>query len=637
MPVAIYSKATTNTIPAGAIYASPSGVSTNAGTADSPKDLASAYTATPAGGTLVLKGSLNSPYRTSLTVGKRINIVTAPGEEPVLSGSRIVPASAFTLESGDVYYYDHTPQYPGVSASYVTPTRPQVANLQQVFVNGTPLTQVNTKAELAPNSFYFNGSRIFIKGSPTGKTIELSVLGNGIVINANGAGTSISGLVLVRYGSVGIQVSGNDVQLNKVNTFYNGFRNVFVASGRNITLLDVGSYYAGCTGVKVAENTPDFKMVGGQIVGCNASGFAVYWDAAGLKMLGQNNGYPFVSRGIRLIKDVLVQDNLAHGIWLDLNCFDTRVCRNTVSGGHAGIIVEVSHNNYVVDNLVFNTTHGIVLQNAKRNTVANNTTVLNNRNIVIKGTGRINDDAEQKAAGYDWKTEDNQVYNNIIDRTRSNSSDALLLEQELENLSTEALSVLRNNAYNRESASRPTNIINFKTEATTYTRYSSLTDVRADFPSFEVGSIGRTAITPHPYFTPGTMSVKADSPTIGAGMAVTGAVADILGVTPGTVVNIGSSIGAEAVEPPPSTSCQSEIEEATQPLMSQINRLNDDLAAANRRIAEFEDQSATIVRLTAERDTAFSQLATANSTISELNTKLTAVKVQLQNTIAYIG
>lgn len=594
----IYVKATTNTIPAGAVYASPTGQSGNAGTAASPKDLLSAYAATPANGTLVLQGTLDKPYREYLNITKKITIIPAPNAEPVISGAVIVPNSSFILESGNIYYRDGlVPTVaPLVNDSAVDPARPFVDNLQQVFINGVALKQVGSKAALVDNSFFINGTRLYVKASIAGKVIEVSNEKQVINIASSANGTRITGIAVVKGCEYGILINCPNVVLTKVTAFYNAYRGIFVQSGSGCKLNDVDALYNGSTGVHVGTNTPDFVYDGGNLIGNNFVGFAGYWGAAGIKVAGQTKGYPFTDFGLREIKNVTF-DNAggypSHGLWLDINVFNFRVHKNIAIGGLAGVIVEACHGNYVVNNLLIGNSNGVLLQNTKRNVVANNTLVLNNRALVVRGTGRLNADAEQRAAGYDWATEANQFYNNIVDRTPSSS---LLIEMVLKtNSSTQAMSVMKNNAYNRESATKPANILNWRNSAGAYSSYDSLTEFRADYPSYESGSIGRTGVTTatsHPFFEAGTMTVKAGSPTIGTGSTVSGVVADILGVADNTKVSMGStlSLGTPTTPEEPPAACSVEIADATAPLFAQINQLNDDLNAANIRIAELEAQ-----------------------------------------------
>ncbi len=632
MPIAIFVQPTNETIPAGAIYASPNGVASNPGTAASPKDLASAYNATPANGTLVLTGSLNTPYRQGLTLSKKISVIAKPGDSPVLSGASIIPNSELTLEAGNIYFKEgFSPSYAPVDTQYADADHPQAVNLQQVFVNGVYFKQVATKGELVDNSFYVSATRLYIKGDITGKTVEVSTKPYGIVVTSTGSGSRVVGIAVTKFGNIGIHLKAT-ATIDRVNTFYNGFRNVFLEAGASIKLLDVGYYYGGSAGCHVNPPTANLLVSGGKMVGNNIAKFAAHWTAAGVKMAGTFKGYPLTPNGIRIIEGLEVQGDGTHGIWLDNNCHDVEIRKNKVTGCLAAIMAECSFQNYIVDNLCYNNSNGVLIQNAKQNVIANNTLVLNNRAVVIRGTGRVNPDAEQRAAGLTWTTEDNELYNNIYDRTPASS---LLIETATNFPGTKAISVMKNNAYNRESATKPANLFNWKNATGTYDSYSNLTDFRADYPSYEAGSIGRTAVTTatsHPFFTPGTMTVKADSPTINAGSTVSGVVADILGVADGTKVSIGSTLSAGSIEPPePPAACSVEIEEAVAPFRTQVNLLNDDLFAANN----------TIESLTAERNSLQTQVASLQAQLANADTtsaaKLAEVKTQLQATLTYIG
>lgn len=632
--IPIYVKETTTNIPADAVYVAPNGLPGNAGTVSSPKDLVSGYNATPTNGTLVLSGTLATPYRQSLVVTRKINIVAKPGDSPVIEGSMVLPVSDFVLESDNTYFKEN--YVPAIAPLDFTPAIdpdvPQASNLLQVFVDGVYFKQVATKAQLVNNSFFVGNGRLYLRGAIAGKRIEVSSKNVGITINA--FGTRVSGITVAKFGTYGIIINADNVVLNKVNTFFNAYRGIFAQSGSDIKFEDVGAYYNGSTGIHVGTNTRNFKFDVGQLIGNNIAGFANYMGAAGIKLVGQFGGLPLVDFGERYIKNVTVEGSGTHGIWLDGNVKGLRVTRNIVSNCLAGIHVEISDENFVVNNICFNNGIGVLVNNTKNTVVANNTLVLNNRSIAVKGGSRVNPDVRQRNAGIDWVPRNNIFFNNIHDRSKSNEC---MIDVETTVSSPDAIATMEYNAYNRDSASKP--ILMWKRTGSAYEFYSDLGTFREDNPSYEQGSIGRTGVTTdtsHPFFVAGTFDIKPSSPTVAAGKPVTGVVAELMGVEDNTVVGMGANFSTVTETPElPTDPCDVRIEDAVSPLRFRVNALNDDLNAANARIAELEasatpNQNALITQLTAERDTARLQ-------VTELLSTIAGIKNQLTATINYIN
>lgn len=690
MAIPIYVKPTSETIPAGAIYAAPNGLPSNAGTETNPKSLASAIAAAPAGGTVVLLGG---KYRSSrITFGKALNIVAKPGSAPIISGGQVIPSSQFTLESASNTYVksDYAISFdPPDPIQAASSDRQVVLNLQQVFLDGQPLYQAATKSAMVTGQFYIEPGtpgKLYLKDNPTGKIVEVSAERKGIELGSTASGTRIIGIGIEKYAYNIVTQGTSNLTIKEVTSFFSGFNGMRFEGGNNIKILDSDIAYAGCAGVmpRIVKN---YEHRGGKLFGNNFADFAKNYSAAGLKALG-SGAYPLPDLGINVITGVEVYDNKSNGIWLDINCQNWRVYGNKVHHNiGTGIFHEVSLKNYIVGNLVYRNNAGIYVSGSNGAEVWNNVLVNNNFNLLIKEIGRRNDKPDQVAAGITWQCKNTVVANNLFDSSTATGTESALYHMESNTSTTfeTLMAVSKNNAYYRAAANTPQSVYKVKASGS-QNFYDTVAQFRAAKPSYEAGSIAYAPAAVHPFFEAGTMTVKTGSPTIGAGAAVTGVVAELLGVPSGTVVSIGNDLTSDTPDQPPADACEARIQEAVATLEANLAELTDNLVSANNTIAaknaviaardttisglqgtitsrdseivvlndEIEDLESEVASLTAQLATANTNVSTLTSEIATLQArvtelegqlgqsadaveKLAAVKAQLQSTVNYIG
>lgn len=618
MPNTIYVNPTNETIPAGAVYVSPNGVSTNNGTPSSPKDFMSAFNALASGGTLALLGTVNNPYRLGkILINKRVNLLASPGNSPVISGAKVIPSSEFLFESTSNTYYkpNYATAFTPVGAAEATAARPFVVNLQQVFIDGNYITQVGSKNVLVPGSFFVDtaNSRLYIKDNPANKKVEVTSEYQGITTTAASDNSKIVGIGIEKYAFSNLVVDGGDnLTIKSVSSFSSGFCNTILRNANSLSLLDHHVGYAGCVGIRVLGYVKNMTYNGGEVFNSNVAGFSGIWNASAMKCSNSESVYPLLDTGINRIQNVTFRDNNTHQLWLDSNATGYRIYDCKLLKGKSGVFVEISDNNYVVNCTFVGNTYGLYLCGANSVKGWNNTFSKNNKNVYVKDTSRRNANQQQFNAGYTWQCRNNEIVNNIFDGSPSSGSTSVLYhtESETSTTSNQMLARSSNNAYYRSSTTQPASIISWDNGTQEY--YNDLTTFRSEQPNYESGSIGRTAVVPHPYFVENTLTIKSDSPTKAAGAAVTGVVAEMLGVPSGTVVGVGAVSSVSTPPTPEPDACDVLIADVVAEKDNTISNLNDALVLSQ------------------------SQLTTLTSEKQALQNKINQVQVQLQNTLTYL-
>lgn len=630
---------TNETVPSNAIYASYNGSSTAAGTEAAPCSIVAAISkANATGSTIVLTGTVSQPYRVGgLSLSKSIRFIAKPGDSPVLSGARIVPISDVQTESTTGLYYFSQNAFTNAPAEAVDPAYPQAGNKQQLFINGTYYTQVATKGSLAAQTFYYqapaSGStvgRIYVKDNITtsGTKIEAGSHSDVVKYLSGSAGTSWTGIGFEKYANSFGLCQVDNVKHDRCSFYYFAYFGAQAQLNDRYTIVGCKFMYTGSNAISGGRDGTNWVIKNNEIGYSNNANFEDIYNAAGMKITGSHTN-PVV-----LIQDFVISNNLVYAtkrapnIWLDINCTGYRVYDNVCCEGTAGIFLEISGGvasntaNYIVNNFCYNNGYGIHVAHSQNAYIYNNVCSSNAVNFKFKDDNRPNSNADQLADGYDWRTRNVRVVNNIFNGSR-NSSGALIDGTSVNSrLSTAMVSELNNNAYYRSNA----NQVIYK--GWNDGVYATLTEFKADPANagYDTQSIGRTVEASNPFFaSPTSTTQKATSPALGAGKAVTGVVAEILGVSSGAVVDIGNvrPLGEGVIQDPnpePTDPCANAIEDATAELQGQLSLSQDNLRAAE----------AKVVTLTTERDAAISaQITLRNKVIEDLTAVNTLVEQKL--------
>ncbi len=403
-------------IPTTAIYVATTGSDANNGTKASPlRTISAATKAAGAGGTVVVRGGV---YHEEVVVypHDKLTVEAYPGEAVWLDGSS--PVSGWA-KSGDVWvksgwtsFFDASPTYSKgapdgttVGWQWIDPDFPMASHPDQIWMDGTALTQVASRDAVTTGTFFVDESteQLVLGSDPNGRKVEASTLSEGMSIRSKDS--LIRGIGVRRY-ATSVPMMGT------VSTYFTGvtLENVTITDNAT-TGLFVGAAGATLKHVSVRNN----GLLG---LGTNK---ADNLTVESLSSQGNNNQHfnrAPVSGAMKISRsrNVTVQnssfiDNHGQGPWFDESSLNVIFTHNDIKGnkGH-GLVFEISEHMTAADNLIVsNTLNGIFVTNSGKAAIWNNTVVGNGGGIDITQDKRRGTDPD-----IPWVTKDASVVNNIV-------------------------------------------------------------------------------------------------------------------------------------------------------------------------------------------------------------------------------
>ncbi len=308
---------------------------------------------------------------------------------------------------------------PVVNEIYADPKRPMARYTDMVYMNGVSLKQVANKASVEPGTFYVDkaNNKLYIGNNPAGKMVEATALKQGFALWQNQyskpAGTTIRGLGFAHYSDRALQVGAPNITLEN-NTFsWNGFTGVHLAGstgsnvGSNNAVVRGNTFsYNGCLGL--GGHADGLLLENNTISWNNVEHFRKTWNAAGAKFIRTNEV---------VVRNNIVENNFATGIWFDISSLNTRITNNISRNNEGiGIQLELAHKATVAGNVVHNNSAGIMLADTSGAYVYNNRLINNRHNeqIILKDSPRLNKNRAEIALGITWITRNNVVTNNHL-------------------------------------------------------------------------------------------------------------------------------------------------------------------------------------------------------------------------------
>lgn len=403
-------------IPAGAIFMDDTGNDANAGTQAAPvKSINRAVALVPSGGTIVMRAGIyrgwyhNSTNTAHSIVPKNVTIQNYPHEQVWFDGSDVVSSGWVSDGNGRWYrnwstpqfcdgkYYEAPPTNQGTGPCAradmdSSPQAPIPGDPQMVFVDGAQLAQRPTLAEVNGWTFFYDWTarRIYVGGTPAGKTVELAVRPVAMVLG--GAGNVIRGIGFRRFAGNEFDGNATGAAVYMGGSGANKVENVVftqnAARGLTISNPKPGSFVKssvfakngytalGANGGTRGNTRNDFVMEGNVFDGNNAEQFG--WTCtASCSQANVKLAHMF---GFRF-KNNITQNaagKLASGFWCDLDCREGVMVNNVSrNNGGYGIYYEVSSGGIIASNLVVgNGNAGIAVASATTK-VWNNTLVDN--------------------------------------------------------------------------------------------------------------------------------------------------------------------------------------------------------------------------------------------------------------------
>lgn len=405
----------------------------------------------------------------------------------------------------------------GGSWIYIDPAFPIAMWGEQVFVNGAPLRQVATLAEVTTGTFFldgalkggtgadknlFAGSTCYIGTDPTGKEVRASDLSVAFIINASAgvaANITVRGIGVRRYmpalyDNAVVKMQAQGSTLENVHIQHISSSGVTASLRPNHTLRRVTIERCGFRGLH-SHQSDNLMVDSVRITGADHRRFNPAPECGGVKVTGCNG---------LTIKDSVVSNNFCHGLWTDASCGNIKFYSNDIQGnvnGH-GIMVELSDTVVTANNLITdNGKIGLYTQSTNNCRHWNNTVVQSSA-AGSRAVDLFDDERDYATLSYGqdrrasafspmtWVVTNYQQFNNVVGvqgsgsvtylfSTRSTAADGYR--------STAQMGVQSNGNLFVKSGSSPANPFSLA-RAGGGTDYNSLTSYRAAYPSLEVNS-----------------------------------------------------------------------------------------------------------------------------------------------------
>ena len=461
-------------IPADAIYIATNGSDSSTGSKTAPKaTLAAALATVPAGGTIVYRaGSYNEGTDTqggSLTPGiylsKQVTIQNYPGEQVWLDGSVPFASNAWTAGTGSdagrwsapyTRLFDRSPtftsgQADGTGAStgaggwFIDSNYPAAGYPDMILMDGTQLTQVQNKTDLATGKFWvegatttgywFQATKVWIADDPTGHEMRYSnktrfgqTAADGVVIRGIGIRryatyTAGFGLLYITNSNTVLE----NIRFEDTSAYVMQFAGGTTNTVQNCTARRIGFAFCG------SNQSDDIRLIKTDLQQCNWNHYNTQGPTAGVIRLAKCQGVT--------VDSCIVSNNNFRGFWcdqttnnphvintrfenntqhaIDLEGASYAIVANCVIANNGGWAIWINDsdqtriwNNTIIDNLKSQTSGAPfqIGQSTRRASLPSYSFMIDNR---LTASGYYDDPAHQ------FRCHRFEFYNNVIVRSGS--------------------------------------------------------------------------------------------------------------------------------------------------------------------------------------------------------------------------
>lgn len=471
---------TAHDVPPGAVVVAPDGDDGAAGTPAAPlRTVGRAVALAADGGTVVLRGGT---YHESVTLpaGRRLTLQPHPGEAVWFDGTAAVAEwradGATWVRAGWTTEFDSTPCYKAGSCDttdesfrFVGDDAPMAAHPDQVWVDGTALTQVAAASDVVPGTFHVDDEAdvLRIGTDPTGREVRASDLAEAITVRSAGSvvrGVGVRGYATPLPKMATVKLDAPDVTLEDVVVRDNATTGV-IAAQPGITLRRVTAERNGTLGI-LANYADGLVVAAVAALDNNRERFKPSPVAGGIKITR--------SRAV-VVEGSALRDNAGTGLWFDESVHGMTVTGNDVTGNDRhGISLELSAQALVADNLVArNGGDGLKVNNTESVQVWNNTFAGGGRAVWLVQDRRSA--ADLSTPGHDprqqlpdptvtWLTGRVTLSNNVFSMPAGDAPCVLCVEDTTGARSAEDMRVATDgNLYNRSGPTSPFRLVLWST------------------------------------------------------------------------------------------------------------------------------------------------------------------------------
>ncbi len=525
-------------IPANALFVSPSGSDANPGSQSAPfATIAKALSVARSGGTIVLR---SGTYRESLQMKRAATLQAYPHEQPWIVGSDIVTGFA---PSGSTWTRSWSSAlchncYP---SGAIDPVYPAAGLPDQVFIDGTPLTQVTAARLVSAGRFYYDGAHhaLVLGSNPIGHSVEVTARDMALSLSSSAAGAAVKGIGFARTGSTYTSVADGMVVNSAPGATFDHDTFAWSASrglsdfAPNAVITNNLFLYSGSNGFH-GFHADGLVFQGNRVAFSNEEHFSItpspVAGEAGAKLAHTWNS---------VFANNLFDDNGANGLWFDVTSTNAVIANNSMvrNAGH-GIAYEVSGNATIVGNLVVNNGRdGIKLSGASHAEVWNNTVVGNGwSQFAVYEDPRHDSNPIDNAAGITYDTSNVHAVNNVF-VAGTNATKPVFESFDIsspKHLTTAQMVTFDDhNVWSRPTAVAPSVLVNWQSSLKAMSRFSSLASTQSgtgrEAASVAADNVALTKLFADP--TNNNFSPAAGSPLQRPGAPLPSSVAAALGVS----------------------------------------------------------------------------------------------------------
>ena len=363
-------------MPANAIFVSPTGNDSGAGSLTDPlQTVGAALAKAAAGQTVVLRAGT---YHEQVTITKAgVTIEPYPFESVWFDGT--TPVTGWTqsgstwVHSGWTAHFDNTAyfasgQVPPAGWQMVGPQNPMASWPDGVWIDGVEQTQVATAANVTAGTFYvdYTADQLVVGSNPAGHAVRASDLAQ--AFNIQSANVVLQGFGVERYATslplLGtIRATAGTTTLRDLVVTDNASQGISFHGSNNL----VDHVTASGNGmVGIAGNDADGLTVQNSLISANnAQLFNAAPSAAGIKITK--------SRGLTFVNDSFL-NNQADGLWFDQADVGFTIANNTFAGNDdQSIALELADSGIVANNVISGGSQALYLFDTGDVQVYNNT------------------------------------------------------------------------------------------------------------------------------------------------------------------------------------------------------------------------------------------------------------------------